>query len=92
MQLLKPVKEQEIRKEKKVTLNVVCFMEFLSYIIGKLPDDMQDIVETPLMDDLEYSISFSEHTVVDDDEDGNSAYANYDDYDYHLSSSSDESR
>ncbi|KAF8651767.1 hypothetical protein HU200_063285 [Digitaria exilis] len=93
-QLLKPVKEQEMRKGKKVTLNVVCFMEFLSYIIGKLPDDMQDIVETPLMDDSEYSIIFSEYTSVvdDDDGDGSSAEANYDDCDSHSADSSDESQ
>ncbi|CAN6236089.1 unnamed protein product [Urochloa humidicola] len=62
MQLMKPVKEQEKRKGRKATLSAVCFMELLAYIMRKLPDDFQNLVEMPLIDS-EYSISFSEHTV-----------------------------
>ncbi|CAL5030313.1 unnamed protein product [Urochloa decumbens] len=71
MQLLKPVKEQEMRKGREATLNTVCFMELLSYIMHKLPDGMQNMVEMPLIDS-EYSISFSEHKVVVDNSDADS--------------------
>ncbi|CAN6249950.1 unnamed protein product [Urochloa humidicola] len=67
MQLLKPVKEQEMRKGREATLNTICFMELLSYIMHKLPDDMQMIVEMPLIDSG-YSISFSEHKLVAEDD------------------------
>ncbi|CAL5069699.1 unnamed protein product [Urochloa decumbens] len=63
MQLMKPVEEQEMRKGRKATLSAVCFMELLAYIMRKLPDDLQNLVEMPLIDS-EYSISFSEHKVV----------------------------
>lgn len=32
-----------------MTLGIVCFMEFLVRIMQKLPDDLQDVLEMPLM-------------------------------------------
>ncbi|GJN01886.1 hypothetical protein PR202_ga19188 [Eleusine coracana subsp. coracana] len=47
MKLLTPVKEQDRRKGRKATVHTVCFMEFLVYIMRKLPHDMQDLIGVP---------------------------------------------
>jgi hypothetical protein len=46
---LKPINEQDKKKGCKMTLGIVCFMEFLVRIMRKLPDDLQDVLEMPLM-------------------------------------------
>jgi hypothetical protein len=46
---LKPINEQDKKKGCKMTLGIVCFMEFLVRIMQKLPDDLQDVLEMPLM-------------------------------------------
>ncbi|KAL6893820.1 hypothetical protein ACP4OV_007918 [Aristida adscensionis] len=44
-----PVNEQDKRKGHEAMLDTVCFMEFLVRIMRKLPDNMQDVIEMPLL-------------------------------------------
>ncbi|KAF0892218.1 hypothetical protein E2562_014809 [Oryza meyeriana var. granulata] len=46
---LKPVHEHDVRKGRKATLDVTCFMELFVRIMGKLPDGLQDVIDVPLL-------------------------------------------
>ncbi|KAL6652131.1 hypothetical protein ACP70R_011056 [Stipagrostis hirtigluma subsp. patula] len=50
MKALKPINEEDRNEGKRETLATVCFMEFLLRIMQKLPDNMQDVVEMPMID------------------------------------------
>lgn len=50
MEALNPVAEHERRKGHEETLNTVCFMELLARIMGKLPDNGEDVIRMPLFD------------------------------------------
>nr|CAB3492724.1 unnamed protein product [Digitaria exilis] len=47
MAALKPINVRDRRVGQKATLDTVCFMEFLLRIMGKLPNNLQDVVGMP---------------------------------------------
>uniref|UniRef100_A0A0E0KUJ6 F-box associated beta-propeller type 3 domain-containing protein n=1 Tax=Oryza punctata TaxID=4537 RepID=A0A0E0KUJ6_ORYPU len=46
---VKPVRERDVRRGRKATLDVTCFMEMLVRIMRKLPGGMQDVIDMPLL-------------------------------------------
>uniref|UniRef100_J3M0X0 F-box associated domain-containing protein n=1 Tax=Oryza brachyantha TaxID=4533 RepID=J3M0X0_ORYBR len=46
---VRPVRERDVRRGRKATLDVTCFMEMLVRIMGKLPDGLQDVIDVPLL-------------------------------------------
>ncbi|TVU15962.1 hypothetical protein EJB05_39507, partial [Eragrostis curvula] len=59
--------EQDRKKGRKATLDIVRFMDFLVCLMRKLPHDMQDVVETKMMNSekllFEEAIPFEEDIV-----------------------------
>jgi hypothetical protein len=49
MAALMPLNERYRRKGHKATLHTVCFMEFLVRIMQKLPENMNEVAEMPLL-------------------------------------------
>lgn len=49
MDALKPVTEKDKWKGHEETLDTVCFMNFLVRIMRKLPDNLQDVLEMPML-------------------------------------------
>jgi hypothetical protein len=49
MAALMPLNERDRRKGHKATLHAVCFMEFLVRIMQKLPENMNEVAEMPLL-------------------------------------------
>ncbi|KAL6652126.1 hypothetical protein ACP70R_011051 [Stipagrostis hirtigluma subsp. patula] len=58
MKALKPITQQFTRKGRKATLNIVCVMDLLVRIMQKLPDEIQEVVETPKLDSEDPDLFF----------------------------------
>jgi F-box interacting protein len=46
---VRPVRERDVRRGRKATLDVTCFMEMLVRIMRELPGGMQDVIDMPLL-------------------------------------------